>query len=65
MIKRALPIAGVFGLLSVALAGTAAAGGGGGYGGRGHFQFSDTTAYATFGVRPATIRPASISIAAS
>ena len=49
MIKRFLPIAGVCGLLSVALAGTAAAGGGGGYGGPGHFQFSDTTAYATFG----------------
>src|SRR5205823_3383869 len=49
MIKRFLPIAGLCGLLSVALAGTAAAGGGGGYGGPGHFQFSDTTAYATFG----------------
>jgi len=43
------PDRGSFGLLSVALAGTAAAGGGGGYGGPGHFQFSDTTAYATFG----------------
>lgn len=48
MIKRFLPIAGVCGLLSVALAGTAAAGGGG-FAGPGHFQFSDTTAYATFG----------------
>ena len=48
MIKRFLPIAGVCGLLSVVLAGTAAAGGGG-YGGPGHFRFSDTTAYANFG----------------
>jgi hypothetical protein len=44
MIKRFLPIAGVCGLLSVVLAGTAAAGGG--YGGPGHFRFSDTTASA-------------------
>ena len=49
MIKRFLPIAGVCGLLSVVLAGTAAAGGGGGYGGPGHFRFSDTTAFASFG----------------
>jgi hypothetical protein len=49
MIKRFLPIVGVCGLLSVALAGTAAAGGGGGYGGPGHFRFSDTTATANFG----------------
>jgi hypothetical protein len=48
MIKRLLPIAGVFGLLSVVLAGTAAAGGGG-YGGPGHFRFSDTSATANFG----------------
>ena len=49
MIKRFLPIAGVCGLLSVVLAGTAAAGGGGGYGGPGHLRFSDTTASANFG----------------
>jgi hypothetical protein len=48
MFKRFLPIAGVCGVLSIVLAGTAAAGGGGGYGGPGHLRFSDTTAYATF-----------------
>jgi hypothetical protein len=47
MFKRFLPIAGVFGLLSVVLAGTAAAGGGG-YGGPGHLRFSDTAATANF-----------------
>jgi hypothetical protein len=48
MFKRILPAAGAVGLLSVALAGTALAGGEGGYGRPGHFQFSDTSANASF-----------------
>lgn len=46
MFKRLLPAAGVLGLMSIALAGSAAAGGGGGYGGPGRFTFDDTSAYA-------------------
>lgn len=46
MFKRFLPIVGVLGIMSVALAGTAAAGGGG-YGGPGKFTFSDWSAQAT------------------
>jgi hypothetical protein len=52
MYKRVLPVAGILAGLSIALAGSAVAGGGGGgggYGGPGHSQFSDTTAFATFG----------------
>lgn len=48
MFKRLLPVAGVLGLLAVALASSAAAGGGGGYGGPGIFKFSDTSANANF-----------------
>jgi hypothetical protein len=46
MFKRLLPVAGLGGLLTVALAATAAAGGGG-YAEPGHYQFNDTTAYAS------------------
>lgn len=47
MFKRLLPVAGVLGAMSIALAGSAAAGGGGGYGGPGKFTFTDTNAYAS------------------
>jgi hypothetical protein len=48
MFKRLLPVAGLLGLLSVALASSAVAGGGG-YGGPGLFKFNDlsATAYLT------------------
>ncbi|MEA2634499.1 MAG: hypothetical protein QOH92_1266 [Chloroflexota bacterium] len=47
MFKRLLPIAGIVGLLAIALAGSAAAGGGGGYGTPGLFKFSDWSANAS------------------
>ena len=46
MFKRLLPIAGIIGLLTIVLAGSAAAGGGGGYGGPGMFKFTDWSANA-------------------
>lgn len=46
MLKRLLPIAGIIGLLTIVLAGSAAAGGGGGYGGPGMFKFTDWSASA-------------------
>lgn len=53
MFKRLLPVAGILGLLSVALASSAVAGGGGGFGLPGLFKFSDWSANANF-VDPAT-----------
>ncbi len=47
MFKRLLPVGGIIGLLTLALAGSAAAGGGGGFGGPGLFMFTDWSANAT------------------
>lgn len=48
MVKRLLPVVGILGLLSVVLAGSAAAGGSGGYGVPGKFTFTDWSANANF-----------------
>jgi hypothetical protein len=47
MFKRLLPVTGIIGLLSIALAGSAVAGGGGGFGAPGLFKFTDWNANAS------------------
>ena len=51
MFKRLIPVAGILGFLTIALAGSAAAGSGGGYGSPGPFKFTDWSANASLTAR--------------